>query len=175
MLPFISFITDRPNEGCIRCSRTAQTDCTELAATRFVRKMCIRSHLKGYSYLITAIVFGKSNPHLLSSLTNLLYPAVAAVYNTTPNAVERNIRSAIESAAKNDPDKLQSVFYYHTRKPYISEVLAIAMETIRLETEIGNDSFREPTVATGFSAANSTIEMIEQPCRECDPSVRGRA
>ena len=162
MLPFISFLTDRPNESCICCSRIAQIDCTELAATRFVRKMCIRSHLKGYSYLITAIVFGKNNPHLLSSLTNLLYPAVAAVYNTTPNAVERNIRSAIESAAQNDPDKLQSVFYYHTRKPYISEVLAMAMETLRLESEIGNDSFRESTVATGSSAANSAVEMIEK-------------
>ena len=162
MLPFISFLTDRPNESCICCSRIAHTDCTELAATRFVRKMCIRSHLKGYSYLITAIVFGKSNPHLLSSLTNLLYPAVAAVYNTTPNAVERNIRSAIESAAQNDPDKLQSVFYYHTRKPYISEVLAMAMETLRLESEIGNDSFRESTVATGSSTANSAVEMIEK-------------
>ncbi len=140
MLPFISFPTERPNGCCIRSSSTAQTACTELAATRFVRKMCIRSHLKGYSYLITAIVFGKSDPHLLSSLTNLLYPAVAAVYNTTPNAVERNIRSAIESAAQNDPDKLQSVFYYHTRKPYISEVLALAMETLRLEPEIGDDA-----------------------------------
>lgn len=106
---------------------------TELAATNFVRKLRIRSHLKGYPYLITAIVLGKHYPHLLSSLTRLLYPAVAAVYNTTAAAVERNIRNAIDLAASHDPEHFQSVFYYHTRKPYISEVLALALDTIRLE------------------------------------------
>jgi hypothetical protein len=38
----------------------------------------------------------------------------------------------------------------------------MAMETLRLESEIGNDSFRESTVATGSSAANAAVEMIEK-------------
>ena len=111
------------------------------AAKQFVRKMCIRSHLRGYSYLITAIVLGKKEPYLLSSLTSLLYPSVAAIYSTTPAAVERSIRSAIESAARLSPEQMQSVFYYHTKKPYISEVLALAMETIQPElyTDISLD------------------------------------
>lgn len=108
-------------------------DRTEVAAAQFVRRLCIRSHLKGYSYLITAIVLGRNDPHLLSSLTNLLYPAVAAVYHTTPSAVERNIRTAIDAAALQDSEQFRAVFYYQTRKPYISEVLALALETIRLE------------------------------------------
>ena len=115
-----------PNRSALQSRRT------ELDAARFVQKLHIRSHLKGYSYLITAIVLGKNNPHLLSSLTHLLYPAVASVYNTTPAAVERNIRTAIDLAAQHDPEHLQSVFYYRTRKPYISEVLSLALETIRL-------------------------------------------
>lgn len=105
----------------------------EHAATQFVRRLGIRSHLKGYRCLITAIVLGEQHPHLLHSLTNELYPAVAQVCSTTSHAVERNIRSAIGSAAANNPEQLQSVFYYKTGKPYISEVLALALETMRLE------------------------------------------
>ena len=134
MSPIISNPTAHHTEFLYPCTNTVHIKRTELDAARFVQNLHIRSHLKGYSYLITAIVLGKNNPHLLSSLTHLLYPAVAAVYNTTPAAVERNIRSAIEAAAHHDPEHMQSVFYYHTRKPYISEVLALALETIRLNT-----------------------------------------
>ena len=133
MSPIISLSAEYRTEAPFPQNTASPIERIEFAATQFVRKLCIRSHLKGYPYLITAIVLGKRNPHLLSSLTNLLYPAVAAVYRTTPVAVERNIRFAVESAAKHDPEQIQAVFYYHTKKPYISEVLALAMETIRLE------------------------------------------
>jgi len=133
MISMISMSAVKPEQtmfsGVNHCNHAR----TELAATMFVRKLRIRSHLKGYAYLITAIVLGKNNPQLLHSLTSQLYPAVAAVYNTTAAAVERNIRTAIDLAAATDPERVQAVFYYHTRKPYISEVLALALETIRLE------------------------------------------
>lgn len=132
MLPIISHPTANHTEFLYPCTNIVHIKRTELDAARFVQNLHIRSHLKGYSYLITAIVLGKNNPHLLSSLTQLLYPAVASVYNTTPTAVERNIRTAIDLAAQHDPEHLQSVFYYRTRKPYISEVLSLALETIRL-------------------------------------------
>ena len=132
MSPIISHTTAHHTEFLYPCTNTVHIKRTELDAARFVQNLHIRSHLKGYSYLITAIVLGKNNPHLLSSLTQLLYPAVASVYNTTPTAVERNIRTTIDLAAQHDPEHLQSVFYYRTRKPYISEVLSLALETIRL-------------------------------------------
>ena len=155
MSPIVSLSAEQQTEALFLFNAAPQTEHIESAATQFVRKLCIRSHLKGYPYLITAIVLGKRNPHLLSSLTNLLYPAVAAVYRTTPVAVERNIRFALESAARHDPEQMQSVFYYHTKKPYISEVLAVAMETIRLDPEIGNASVRNPS--SGMPLTISTI------------------
>ena len=134
MSPLISTPAARPEHALFPGKQNVRPDrAAELAATAFVRKLCIRSHLKGYSYLITAIVLGKRHPHLLSSLTRLLYPAIAAIYRTTPAAVERNIRTAIELAAAHDSEHMQSVFYYRTKKPYISEVLALALDTIRLE------------------------------------------
>ena len=153
MSPITLFSAEQRTEVLFPQNNGLPIERTVLAAKQFVRKMCIRSHLRGYSYLITAIVLGKKEPYLLSSLTNLLYPAVAEIYHTTPNAVERNIRSAIESAARNDPEQLQSVFYYHTRKPYISEVLAVAMETLRLDQGIGDVSGQEPSSDIHTAAA----------------------
>ena len=156
MSPITLFSAEQRTEVLFPQNNGLPIERTVLAAKQFVRKMCIRSHLRGYSYLITAIVLGKKEPYLLSSLTNLLYPAVAEIYHTTPNAVERNIRSAIESAARNDPEQLQSVFYYHTRKPYISEVLAVAMETLLLDQEIGDVSVHEPSSDKHKAAVTSS-------------------
>ena len=132
MSPIISMPAASPEQSRFSAASIVRIDRTELAASQFVRRLSIRSHLKGYSYLITAIVLGKNDPTLLDSLTHRLYPAVAAIYGTTPSAVERNIRTAIDQAALHDPEQMQAAFYYRTRKPYISEVLALALETIRL-------------------------------------------
>lgn len=104
---------------------------TELSAIRFVREMGIRPNLAGYQYLITAICLSIKYPYLLVSLTHELYPAIAQYHNVTASAIERNIRTAIELAYVNNPTKLQSIFCYRTGKPYISEVIATAVETIQ--------------------------------------------
>ncbi len=131
MILMHSFPAAQPEQTVFSGIIDRRDDHTELAAAMFVRKLHIRPHLKGYSYLITAIVLGLHHPQLMQSLTNRLYPAVAEVYRTTASAVERNIRSAIDLAFSNDADQLQALFHYRTRKPYISEVLALALETIR--------------------------------------------
>ena len=41
------------------------------------------------------------------------------------------MRKAIESAYEYDPQRVQSIFYYKVDKPYISEVLSMAVESIR--------------------------------------------
>lgn len=131
MSPFITLPSGQQNALFPGRQHSTCNDTAELEAIRFVRSLGIRSHLKGYCYLITAIVLGKTKPELLGSLTRSLYPAVAELYRTTPSAVERNIRSAVQSAAAHDPERMQSVFYYKTGKPYISEVLALALDSSR--------------------------------------------
>ena len=104
-----------------------------LAATQFVQRIGIRPNLRGYHYLITAIVFGRKDPKKLRSLSGGLYPAVAEYYGISAASVERNIRGAVETANGENPDRLQSVFYYQNRKPYVSEILALATEMLQLD------------------------------------------
>jgi two-component system response regulator (stage 0 sporulation protein A) len=56
---------------------------------------------------------------------------VAMEHGKNVRAVERNMRKAIESAYEYDPQRVQSIFYYKVDKPYISEVLSMAVESIR--------------------------------------------
>jgi len=104
---------------------------TEMAAIRFVRDLGIRPNLSGYHLLIKAITLSLSFPELLSSLTKELYPRIASECGKNVRSVERNIRKAIDSAYEYDPERIQSIFYYKVDKPYISEVISLAVETIR--------------------------------------------
>ena len=104
---------------------------SEQAAARFVRRMGIRPNLSGYRYLIAAIEMVLNRPSLTDSMTHGLYPAVAQCYAVTPCSVERNIRKAIELAYDNDPHRLRSMFYYRVGKPSVSEVVALALDTIQ--------------------------------------------
>jgi two-component system response regulator (stage 0 sporulation protein A) len=56
---------------------------------------------------------------------------VAMEHGKNVRAVERNMRKAIESAYEYHPQRVQSIFYYKVDKPYISEVLSMAVESIR--------------------------------------------
>ena len=107
------------------------TDQLETEVVKFVRKLGIRPNLNGYHLLIKAILLAIESPGLLKALTKELYPQIAKDYGKNVKAVERNMRKAIESAYAYDPQRIQSVFYYKVDKPYISEVLSMAVESIR--------------------------------------------
>lgn len=109
------------------------TDKLETEVIKFVQKLGIRPNLNGYHLLIKAILLALKSPELLKSLTKGLYPKVAKDYGKNVKAVERNMRKAIESAYEYDPERIRSAFYYNVDKPYISEVLSIAVESIRCE------------------------------------------
>lgn len=108
----------------------------EIAAIRFVQKLGIRPHLNGYHLLIRAILLALESPDLLNSLSKKLYPQLAKYYGKNVKAVEHNMRKAIESAYEYDPGRIQSIFYYKVDKPYISEVLSIAVESIRYDLNL---------------------------------------
>jgi two-component system response regulator (stage 0 sporulation protein A) len=105
----------------------------ELAASNFVKMIGIRPNLLGYKLLVTAIVEALKQSNTLTPLSKNIYPTIAKQYRVPVKAVERNIRRAIESAYIYDPERLTSVFYYKTGKPYVTEVISIAVETIKLE------------------------------------------
>ena len=122
------FPTDQSMEN-----KKLHTDQLERTVIRFVQKLGIRPNLTGYHLLIKAILMALNSPDLLKSLTKELYPQIAKDHGTNVRAVERNMRKAIESAYEYDPQRIRSVFYYKVDKPYISEVLSMAVESIRYE------------------------------------------
>lgn len=103
----------------------------EQAVVRFVRKLGIRPNLIGYHLLIKAIILCFNSPVLLNSLTKGLYPALANECGKNVKSVERNIRKAVDSAYEYDPDRIRSVFYYNVDKPYISEIISMAVESLK--------------------------------------------
>lgn len=78
---------------------------------------------------------------MLASVTKLLYPSVAKMYNTTPSRVERAIRHAIEVAwDRGDVDVLSSYFGYtiqsEREKPTNSEFIAMISDKLKLSLKI---------------------------------------
>lgn len=105
--------------------------------TEIIREIGVPAHVKGYSYLRTAIILASEKPDLIYAMTKELYPAIGDIYNTTAQRVERAIRHAIELAWDNgDMDVLSVYFSYRirksTEKPPNSEFIATISDIIRL-------------------------------------------
>lgn len=64
--------------------------------TSLMLEMGMPVHLRGYHYLREAVCLSVENMELVGSVTKLLYPEIAKIYQTTNEKVERAIRSAIE-------------------------------------------------------------------------------
>ena len=63
-----------------------------------LRQLGIPVHLAGHLYLVEAVALAVTEPDRLRRITTMLYPAIARRYSTTPAAVERAMRHAIETA-----------------------------------------------------------------------------
>ena len=105
----------------------------EIIAAYLIRSVGIRVNLKGYSYLIKVITCGVMNPELLHPISKGAYRMASEEFGVNASCIERNIRAAIDSAYYNSPEQLRSIFAYPGDKPYVSEVIAVAVELIRQE------------------------------------------
>ena len=105
--------------------------------TDIIHQLGVPAHIKGYHYLRTAILHSIEDKKLLDSVTKLLYPTVASIYDTTSSRVERAIRHAIEIAwDRGNVDTLNSFFGYTVDtgkgKPTNSEFIALITDKLRL-------------------------------------------
>lgn len=105
--------------------------------TLIIHEIGIPAHIKGYSYLRTAIEMAVKDREAIECVTKLLYPTVATTFDTTPSRVERAIRHAIEVAwDRGDLDTLQRYFGFTVSnrkgKPTNSEFIALIADKIRL-------------------------------------------
>ena len=114
------------------------TDDMEIVVTDIIHQLGVPAHIKGYHYLRTAILHSIEDKNLLDSVTKLLYPTVAGIYDTTSSRVERAIRHAIEIAwDRGNIDTLNSFFGYTVDtskgKPTNSEFIALITDKLRLQ------------------------------------------
>ncbi len=127
-----SWRTDRQKQTAIR----SETD-IELVISDIMRQIGVPAHIKGYQYLRTSIMLCVEDNDMLGSVTKILYPTVAKMYQTTSSRVERAIRHAIEVAwDRGDVDVLSSYFGYTIQsqrgKPTNSEFIAMISDKIKL-------------------------------------------
>lgn len=115
----------------------------EVEVTNHMHEIGIPPHMIGYQYIREAILRTLDNPKKFSSVTKVLYPAVADKFDTTPQKVERAIRNAIEGAwARGRVESLEPIFRssfnYNKTRPTNSEFIAILVDKIRLELGLKN-------------------------------------
>ena len=68
----------------------------EQMVSHMMLDMGVPAHLKGYRYVRAAVLMAEEDMKVVGSVTKLLYPEIAKLFNTTDGKVERAIRNAIE-------------------------------------------------------------------------------
>ena len=118
---------------------TAVKDCDlEKYITDIMLDVGVPAHLKGYHYLRDAILLTGRNMEVVTSVTKLLYPAIARRFKTTDQKVERAIRNAIEvSWSRGNVDTFEKMFGYSAvsgrTRPTNSEYIARIADKVRLD------------------------------------------
>lgn len=123
---------------CLESNNIPEDDALEILTTEAIRKLGVPAHIKGYSYLRTAVMDSVRDFRLMESVTKQLYPSVAAAHHTTPSRVERAIRHAIDSAWVRGGENAFSAFFGYSDnnariKPTNSELIAMTADKLRLE------------------------------------------
>ena len=81
--------------------------------TKIMLEMGMPAHLRGYHYLREAICLSVENMELVGSVTKLLYPDIAKMYESTNEKVERAIRSVIEVGwQRGNQELFEEIFGY---------------------------------------------------------------
>lgn len=95
-------------------------------------------HLLGHPYAVQAIVLAVEDRMYIDNVTFLLYPKVAAMFDTTASRVERAIRNMVEVTWTRGDDKVLTYYFGNTvapdkGKPTNGEFIARAAAIIRLQ------------------------------------------
>ena len=118
---------------------TAVKDCElEKYITEIMLDVGVPAHLKGYHYLRSAIMLSGRDMEVVTSVTKLLYPAIARRFRTTDQKVERAIRNAIDvSWNRGNTETFEKMFGYSASsgrtRPTNSEYIARIADKVRLD------------------------------------------
>ncbi len=121
----------------ILCQSNNDCACYETQIIKTLLKLGIPANTKGFHYLKTAVLIGIENPIGMTSMSKILYPAIAEHYHVRSTAsIERAMRYAISmSCVKGDSQFICELFFFNDSFKYYSptnrEFLAMVVEYIK--------------------------------------------
>ena len=83
--------------------------------TELMLELGMPAHLRGYHYLREAVMLSMEDMELVGSITKLLYPEIAKIFQTTNIKVERAIRSVIEIGWERGNEELFDRIFGYSR------------------------------------------------------------
>ena len=113
----------------------------EKTISDFMLELGIPAHLRGYQFLRSAVQMCVEDMELVGSVTKLLYPDLAKLYQTTDTKIERAIRNAIYvSWDRGKSELFEELFGYSNDQNYTrptnSEYIAVVADYIRLKNDL---------------------------------------
>lgn len=92
----------------------------------------LSANYAGFGCIAQAVDIARSDPQTLTLVCKRLYPEVARRCDSTPMAVERNIRTAISVLWDASPELLQQLTQFPIRdKPYPAQFIAILADFLQ--------------------------------------------
>ena len=134
----VDYIFAKPQSADILSQRIKETNYNKTkpvitkslsqCATDIVISVGVPSHLKGFKYIVDAIILNFNQPDISNKITSELYPSIAKKHKTTSAGVERSIRTAITSLWNRSGEKrVSNLFGVDTfmgvKKPTNSEFI----------------------------------------------------
>lgn len=99
-------------------------DCTEIYD--LLCSLGVTANYIGFFYITYAICLVRDEPQKLALVTKKIYPEIARKFGTSWQAVERNIRTAIDVAWNKNPQLLSGLAHHHLKsKPTASQFISI--------------------------------------------------
>lgn len=121
----------------IHCQSNNGSASYEPQIIKTLLKLGIPANTKGFHYIKTAVLLGIENPIGMTSMSKILYPAIAEYYHVNSTAsIERAMRYAIGmSCVKGDSQFICELFFFNDSFKYYSptnrEFLAMVVEYIK--------------------------------------------
>ncbi len=121
----------------IRCQHNSTAADFETIVIKTLLRLGIPANTKGFHYIKTAVLLGIENPIGLTSMSKILYPAIAEYYKAdSASSIERAMRYAIsQSCVRGNSEFICEIFDYTDDIQYYNptnrEFLAVVAEYIK--------------------------------------------
>lgn len=93
-------------------------DNLKIIVTNLVHQLGVPPHIKGYYYLIEAIIIAVNDINSITAMSKVIYSSIAKTYNTSVRGVECAIRHAIKIAWSKSNLASQKRFFDYSSSKY---------------------------------------------------------